>query len=111
MPGDHKPNQRVIPSRYVPAMELPDTHRQVLEALARRPPDLENIDPDVLEELRQWGMVMTKSFELTGMGRRYAGGSPNSCRTVNARGRSVVQGRQTPYRARSPQTTTPLRVS
>lgn len=55
-------------------MELTDTHRRVLEALARQPPDIAQIDPDVLEELRRWGMVMPKSLELTGMGRRYASG-------------------------------------
>ncbi len=45
------------------------------EALPRRPLDIENIDSEVLEELRRWGMVMPKSLELTGMGARYAGGS------------------------------------
>jgi len=55
-------------------MELPNTHRQVLEALTQRSPDTDRIEADVLEELRRWGMVMPKSLELTGMGRRYASG-------------------------------------
>ncbi len=54
-------------------MDLPDSHIDTLKALARQPPDLDNLDPKVIAELRSWGMVMPHSFELTGMGARYAG--------------------------------------
>jgi hypothetical protein len=36
-------------------MDLPETHRRLLEALFRKPLDLDGIDPDALEELRSWG--------------------------------------------------------
>ena len=52
---------------------LSDTHLNTLRALARRPPDLDDLDPVVLAELRAWGMVMPHTLELTGMGARYAG--------------------------------------
>jgi hypothetical protein len=52
-------------------MELPDTHLGALEALAAGQPD--QIDPDILDDLRRWGMVMPHSLEVTGMGARYAG--------------------------------------
>lgn len=52
--------------------DLPDTHLETLKAVARRPPGTDDPDPDVLVELREWGMVMPHSFELTGMVARYA---------------------------------------
>ena len=53
--------------------QLPETYRQVLAALARRaPPKLDDIDADTLADLRKWGMVMSRSLELTGMGQGYA---------------------------------------
>lgn len=45
------------------------THLRVLETLIRRPTDTGIIDPDVLEELRRWRMLMSNSLEVTGMGR------------------------------------------
>jgi len=56
--------------------EIPESHRQVLAALARRPPPgLDDIDPDILAELRKWGIVMERSLEVTGLGSRYLGGA------------------------------------
>ncbi len=47
--------------------------RPLSTALVPRAPSLENLDPNVIAELRMWGMVMPRTLELTGMGARYAG--------------------------------------
>ncbi|MDH3248461.1 MAG: hypothetical protein OEQ47_05845 [Acidimicrobiia bacterium] len=62
----------VMPSRYVRTTELPDTHVETLNVLAGGPPDTD-IDPDILAELRSWGLVMPATLQLTGTGARYAG--------------------------------------
>ena len=54
-------------------MELPDTHLEALNQLASGHPEAGQIAPDVLDDLRGWGLVMAHSLEVTGMGARYAG--------------------------------------
>jgi hypothetical protein len=56
-------------------MELPNTHLDTLKQLAGGPPDADQIDPDILAELRSWGLVMPHSLELTGTGARYLSGA------------------------------------
>ncbi len=55
----------VTPFRYVPTMELPNTHLETLKHLAGGPQEAD-IDPDILAELRSWGLVMPRTLELTG---------------------------------------------
>jgi hypothetical protein len=47
-------------------MELPDTHLEALRTIAGGHPDAERITPDILEDLRRWGMVVPHSLEVTG---------------------------------------------
>jgi hypothetical protein len=56
-------------------MELPDSHLEALKTLASGQPVADQIDPDVLAELRSWGLVMPHSLEVTGMGARMVGNS------------------------------------
>ena len=50
-------------------MTLTAAHLAALEALTNSEP----VDPAMLEELREWGLVMPHSLELTGTGLRYLG--------------------------------------
>ena len=74
--GNHRCNCRVHPSRRlgtyvtpfrsVPTMELPDTHLETLKTLASSRSDADQTDPDVLAELRSWGLIMPGTLEPTG---------------------------------------------
>ena len=43
-----------------------------MKHLAGGHPEAGQIAPDVLDDLRRWGMVMAHSLETTGMGARHA---------------------------------------
>ena len=56
-------------------MELPDTHLETLKSIAGGPPDTDQINPGILDDLRSWGLVMPGTLEVTGMGARLVGQS------------------------------------
>jgi hypothetical protein len=60
-------------------MELPDTHLEAVRTIAGGHPDADQIAPDILDDLRRWGMVMPDSLEVTGKGATYAGKGERAC--------------------------------